>query len=226
MPKELSMERKNIYRREESQRVRVERIITGYVKYQHPEIFKEANDYYDLLNTLYPDKKDLRRCNEYELLKRETSRRMRKYYTKKPKTADEKSKTADKKSKTADTMVLRIPLMDEATVSTTTQSAEIPAYTHEATVSTTTTTQSAEIPAYTHKVTVETTTQSAEIPAYTHEVTIETTTEELSTPSMTTDLAPVSDEVLNQIIEDLREDPDITNFFDNIDFELDDCPLW
>ena len=199
MAKQLKMDRKNIYRREESRRVRAERVITGYVQHQYPEIYKQANDFYEHLNTIYPDKKDLRKCNEYEMLKHEKARKMRKFYKRKTKT-------------TKDTMVLRIPLMDEATVETTIRSDEI-------TSAAETTIWSDEIPA-----TAETTIRSDEIPA-----TVETTirSDEIpATVETTTDLAPISDQELNQIIEGLREDPDLTNIFDDIEFEFDDCPLW
>ena len=40
------------------------------------------------------------------------------------------------------------------------------------------------------------------------------------------ELQPLDDEAFNTLLDDLRQDPDIASFFDNIDFELDDCPLW
>ena len=75
-----SMERKNIWRREETQRVREERIITGYFKYIHPEIYSEAKDFFNQLNELYPGKKDLRRTNEFEWLKSGTDKKLKKFY--------------------------------------------------------------------------------------------------------------------------------------------------
>ena len=76
MERQYKMDRKNISRREESMRVREERVITGYVRYVHPEVYKEAYEFYSQLNKLYPEKKDLRRTNEYELLKNEQSRKL------------------------------------------------------------------------------------------------------------------------------------------------------
>ena len=42
----------------------------------------------------------------------------------------------------------------------------------------------------------------------------------------TADLPPINDDILEEIMSSLREDPDIRNFFDDLDFQFDDCPLW
>ena len=203
MPKEPSMDRKNIYRRQESQRVRVDRIISGYVKHRHPEVFKEANDYYQWLNELYPEKKDLRRCNEFEILKHGTDSPIRKFYTTKKKITHA---TVSPKSNISDTMVLQIPLMKECDiVNQTIQTAETPTCANEITVETTVESET---------VVVESSSQP--------ETVVETPMPSISF----TELPPVSDEMLEQIISGLREDPDICTFFDDIEFQLDDCPLW
>ena len=52
------------------------------------------------------------------------------------------------------------------------------------------------------------------------------------TPQATTDttyetlLAPLDEETLEAIIADLRQDPVMGDFLDNIEYELDSCPLW
>ena len=70
--------------------------------------------------------------------------------------------------------------------------------------------------------------QLDEIPQ--HEVTVRTTEdeEEESSSQMeeTVDLASIDDSVLEEIMDGLREDPDLHTFFDDWDFESDDCPLW
>ena len=192
MPKARSMERKNMWRREETQRVRVERIITGYVKYRHPEIYNKANEFYEHLDEQYPNKKDLRRTNEFEWLKQGTARTMKKFYT--------------RKRKITDNMILHIPLMNQDEIATEN------------------TTQPTEIPACQHEIIVETTVESSSNqPEMTKETMVETST---SIPSTTADLPPISDEIIEEIMRGLREDPDIRNFFDDVDFEHDDCPLW
>ena len=178
------MDRKNIYRREETQRVRVDRIISGYVKYRHPDVFNEAKEYYEWLNTRYPEKKDLRRCNEFEMLKHGTDSPVRKYYMKNKKP----HATVSQKSNPADTMVLQIPLMTEGDIANKTiQTDEI------------TVVESSQ----------PETVVGTPIPAVSH-----------------TELPPVSDEILEGIIRGLREDPDLSTFFEDIDFQFDDCPLW
>ena len=216
MPKTLSMDRKNLYRREESQRVRIERIISGYVKYRHPKIYNEAYGFYEHLDRTYPEKKDLRRSNEYEWLKSGSFGTMRKYYR--------RGTTNPRKTKVTDNMVLEIPLMDETeiTVETTVESSSQSETTVESSNQSETTVESSSQP--------ETTVQSSSLSETTVESSSlsETTVESssLSIPSMTAELPPISDEMLEQIIGDLGEDPDIDNFFSDIDFELDDCPLW
>ena len=188
MAKQYNMDRKNISRREETMRVREERVITGYVRYTHPEVYKEAYEFYNNLNKVYPQKKDLRRTNEYEMLKNEETRKMRKYYSRK----------APKVKIVQDKMVLRIPLMPKNDTETVIQPVDIP---------------------ISQQVTVETTTQETT----TQQVTVETTTQE--EPVMT-GLEPLDDQTLTEIIQDLHKDPDFSNMFDNIDFEIDNCPLW
>ena len=39
-------------------------------------------------------------------------------------------------------------------------------------------------------------------------------------------LLPLDDDTLEQLIADLRQDPVILDFFDNIEHEIDNCPLW
>ena len=70
------------------------------------------------------------------------------------------------------------------------------------------------------------------------ETTAETTTTtvlEMSGPSpsseettveTTTELSLIDDATLEEVIADLSADPNIQSFFDNLDFEMDDCPLW
>ena len=198
MARQLSMDRKNVYRREESQRVRIERIVAGYVKHRYSKIYEEAYEFYQHLDKLYPNKKDLRRSNEYEWLKNGTAQTMKKFY----------------KRKAKDNMVLDIPLLNESEIGTinTTQVDEIPPIQQEIIVHTT---QTDEIPPCQQEITAHNTQESS-----TQETTI-------SMPSVSsTDLLPVNDETLEEIISGLREDPNLNNIFDNLDFELDDCPLW
>ena len=57
-----------IWRRAQAARAREERIITGYIKAKHPEIYGEATDFYNQLNKRYPHKCDLRKVPEFRAL--------------------------------------------------------------------------------------------------------------------------------------------------------------
>ena len=215
------MSYKNINRRAETLRVREERIISGYVNYQHPEIYKQAKEFYEHLDVLYPYKKDLRRTNEYEMLKDVQSRKMRKYYTRKtvkPKEITDTRK-ANKPKEITDNMVLRIPLMNEHDTENTIHTVEIPLMNEHDTENTI---QTVEIPLMNEGDMVE-------IPTPQHEITVGTTRETAVETPMTTDpidLTLIDNEIIDRMIEELREDSGIADFFDNIDYELDDCPLW
>ena len=203
----VSMERKNIWRREESERVREGRIITGYVKYKYPEVFSEARDFYEELNHLYPGKKDLRRTNEFEWLKTGTGTKQRKFYQRRKK--DQK-----KKKQTTDNMVLRIPLLGQAETSAGT--AEVTRETAEAEV--TRETAEAEVTRETAEAEVTRETAEAEVTRETAEITQETEIPIVIEPQEVT-LPPIPDEILEDIMNGLREDPDIRDIFDEFDFE-------
>ena len=105
------VQRKNITRRLEAAKVRHDRVIVGYIEFKHPNAYKEAEEFYEQLNTLYPDKKDLRRTNEYTWLKTGfPGLKQKKYYPRK--TTHQKEKHSSKPHEIGDNMVLNIPLMD------------------------------------------------------------------------------------------------------------------
>ena len=98
MPRDLVTENEN--RREEARRVRIERIISGRVKVYYPEIYAESYKFYQHLDSLHPQKKDLRKTPEFRALKRRASKIV-------------------KTSQPIDNMVLKIPLMVEKTTTET-----------------------------------------------------------------------------------------------------------
>ena len=200
------MTRKNIYRREESARVRVERVIAGYLEYKYPKIYEEAHDFYEHLNEIYPEKKDLRRSNEFEWIRNGAYGKMKKFYTKKKKAVN---------------MVLNIELMGKDTcgksqeTSVTLEASQETSMTLEANQET--------------SVTLEASQETSMLPL---EASQETSTTPLEANQETSMLTLV-DEEIQSIIDDLREDPNLSSFFDNLDaeldnldFELDNCPLW
>ena len=70
-----SAARKELYnnnRRERQSKARQALLINEYVYTKHFQIYREAAEYYNRLNALYPTKRDLRRCDEFKRWKRET----------------------------------------------------------------------------------------------------------------------------------------------------------
>ena len=223
MPKELKKDRKNVYRREETSRVRQERIITGYVKHRHREIYDKACAFYQHLDKTYPTKKDLRRTNEYLWLCDGTEKVMRKYY---PRNVEKKN------GKKENEMVLNIPLLSND---------ELPAFQHHTVLESSMQQEPVvveiieptgndessgqeEILAESVAESVgETTEPSVNDESSSQDETTAVNVAETTEPS---DLLPLSEETMEQIISDLQQDPDISNFFDEFDYEFDDCPLW
>ena len=102
--------RKQRWRKLESERLRKSRITQGYIQKRYPEVYQEASEFFDFLNSKYPTKKDLRRTNEFELLKTGLSDEpTKRFYTRKTK------KTTTTTTTFEDTMELTIPLMKNNT---------------------------------------------------------------------------------------------------------------
>ena len=66
---EAVLEKKRKRNHERSQQVRQERLMTAYINIRHPLIHKEAKEYYNKLNRLYPGKRDLIKTPRFQELK-------------------------------------------------------------------------------------------------------------------------------------------------------------
>ena len=201
MFRKRDIETERILRREEAKRKRLERIVSGYVKYTHPEIYGEAYEFYTQLDAIYPKKNDLRKTPQFQSLKHnaigKTNKRAVVHHTSK--------KTA------ADNLVLNIPLIQrrtKATTSTTAASVQETPVLPPVETSTATTTKDQE-----------TATTMASVQETSVLLPVETATE-------TGVLSTIDEATLNEIIADLRDDSTIHHFFDNMEFDIDDCPLW
>ena len=95
-----AISQKTLKRRLESHLTRKNRVLVGYIETKHPETYKEACEYYEILNSMYPGKIDLRRTNEYAYMRNDIH--MRKRYER---------KSQPKKMKLEDNMILTIPLI-------------------------------------------------------------------------------------------------------------------
>ena len=180
--------RKCRWRKQEAIRVRKNRVTQGYIEKKHPEIYKEALEFYHFLDEKYPDKKDLRRTNEFEWLKTGISgQTAKKYYARKKTTTTTTTTTI-----VDDRMELIIPLMRKG--STNVESSQPP--TDEQ--------PHAEIVPYGE-------------PAETVIDTTDTSNEEiLDQEIMSTLNQEIPDHIIENIMTKLRSDPDLDTFFQTI----------
>ena len=67
--KRIRQDKKNFLRRQYRQQARAAIFINDYVEVKHQEIYEEAVAFYNHVNNLYPEKKDLRKTEEFKALK-------------------------------------------------------------------------------------------------------------------------------------------------------------
>ena len=96
-------DRKNKKRREHAEQTRKNRVLIGYIEKTHPQIHKDACQYYQELDQKYPNKLDLRRTAEFEIMCYNTTKRRRTRRQKEPR-------------KHRDNMVLTIPLIPQCKI--------------------------------------------------------------------------------------------------------------
>ena len=199
MPGKRNLNRENELRRESTKRRRVDSLLISYVKTIYPRIYDEAHMFYTSLVAIYDNKKDLTKTPEFRSFIKNKGPKM-------------------------DNFELKIELIDQGT------KPEMPTSTAETTsvsVAETTVVSTAE----TTPVSVAETTPVP--PAETTVVSVAETTpvppaETTSVPvaETTPELLPLDDDTIDQLITDLRQDPTIGDFFNNIEHELDNCPFW
>ena len=178
--KKRNLARENEIRRIDTERKRAERVMLGYIKTLHPNVYNEAEKYYTGLSKRHPARKDLTKTAEYRSL-------------------------AKDKIAVMGNFELRIELMDHGT-------------TTRATTTTTTTPAAETATPMAPEITPEPPAETA--PAPSQEITLNPEGEPM--PS----LPLLDEETLQQLISDLRQDPVMADFFDDIDFQIDNCPLW
>ena len=138
-------ERKRFTRKQLTISNRHNKLISEYVSYKHPDIYKEAEAFYKMLNQKYPEKRDL--CKTIEYLELTTGAiTYNQYYShrKQDKRARDKRETASETTTTGqyvdsmanettttgqhvDSMVLQIPLLSGQSVANN-MSLDIPEY--------------------------------------------------------------------------------------------------
>ena len=199
----MDNQRKNRWRKQEFERVRQQRVINGYIERKHPEIYKDAFDFYKFLDQKYPGKKDLRRTNEFEWIKTGISgQTTRRFYTRKEKTTTTTTTIVN------DQMKLVIPLMTKTTTKAKSatsqpQADEQPPVETQPTVET-------QPPVETLPNDEQTLLEPAEI------VIDSTNTFE---PTLNEE---IPDQIIKEIMSGLQNDPYLEDFFSTIDIEFDE----
>ena len=89
---------------------RRDRFVAGYVQSKYPDIYREANVFYEQLGEIYPNKKD--RCKTIEYLRATEGVKSYNEYYRKKRPSKKKGKHTLEKSSIADNMVLEIPLFN------------------------------------------------------------------------------------------------------------------
>ena len=214
----MDINRKNRWRRAESARVREQRIISGYVELKYPEVYKEAAGFYNMLNEKYPNKSDLRKTNEFEWLKTDIPNEItKKYYKRKNYPNIKKRTTVDMQThnpmkECSDNMQLVIPLMERITKSVQeSQSITKPAESGQESQSIT---KPAESPNESAAA-VETTDEHPQIELA--ETIIDTTNSFMPTLN-----DEIPDNILEEIMDGLRQDPYLEEFFTDIEIDIDE----
>ena len=209
--------KKNIWRREETKRVRESRVITSYIEFKHPEVYNEAKEFYMELNKRYPNKKDLRRTNEFEWIKTGFPEvKTKKYYTRKTQYGKNKGKKDNSKTdQIVDNMNLVIPLMDRPGKTVEQTTAETIPKTNQGVLENVvdmSPDKEIEVIIEPAQVMIE----PAEVIMDQAEVMIE------PTEVMIDAFPPIPDKMVEDIIKGLREDPDLHEIFNELDIEIDE----
>ena len=202
------IERKKANRIQEASNVRFNRVITGYIETNYPEVYKEAKEFFEQLNALYPNKKDLRRTNQYMWMKNDFPQK--KYYPR-------KSNPKKKEDKIRDNMELVIPLMrlSEKTNEDVDKSGD--------TQMETIIEQPLPTPPDNHQVAV-----TEPYPAISEEMIEEMISDLTKDPELEQffnetiieqPLPAMSEETIEEMISDLAKDPELEQFFNDIDFD-------
>ena len=110
-------ERKNFTRRRLSRSNRHDKLISQYISFKHPEIYKDAEEIYKRLNDKYPNKRDLSKTIDFVQLTTSAMTYSQYYYYRKlEKKKQNNGETATKTTNNLHNMVLQIPLLSSETV--------------------------------------------------------------------------------------------------------------
>ena len=202
-------EQRQIWRRARASEVRQERLITEYIRTKHPVVYNEAATVYNQLNEKYPEKPDLRKTKEFNMILSGISTS-----SKYPRDVFPNI-TLNVQPTFVDNMQLRIPLLtDQSSDQSPVQSSVPDQSSVQSPVQSSVPDQSSVQSSVPVQSPVPVQFQVGEIPQV--EITVQTSE----------DLHPIDDSVLEEIMKGLREDPTLHTFFQDWDFKDDDCPMW
>ena len=206
-------ERKNMTRRKLTATSKHDKFISTYLKVKHPEIYREADLFYTELDERYPEKRDLRKTIEF-LHNTEGIDNFKEYYYR-----NKVSKRAQQNPNN-DNMVLRIPLLDNNTL-TAIPEVNVHATTviPEVNVHATTVIPEVNVHATTAipEVNVHATTAIPEVNVHATtvipEVNVHATT---AIPEVKEPPLVIPDHIYEDLVRELRNDPDLQAIFEDM----------
>ena len=210
-------DKRNVYVRNwrEGQRIQKRKsiFIEEYVRVKFTKVYSEAINFYSTLDQLYPEKKDLCRTKEFR------SWRVGLSHGKKNNNEISTTVTHQAEQQRTDNMMLKIPLIPHLSTTrprpTANPTVEIqPETPPETTDETTPESQLATPPEIPVEIQLQPLATPPEIGA---EFTVETPLIQVETPLETDE--QITDRRIQEIIEELRDDPDLNGIFD--DFQSD-----
>ena len=224
MSKKRNIEAEKMLRRIDARKKRLDRVISGYLYHMHPDIYAEGLKFYNTLDSIYPHKKDLRKTAQF------LSLQYRKPEGKTTKVQHVREKTVK------DTFVLEIPLEKRKTAvrqttstvtrvaetADTSTSASAPKETADISMATNATEKSVDTIVLAEKPTTNATGTADLLPL--DDATLEQIIQEKPTTNATgtADLLPLDDATLEQIIQELKTDTNLYEFFNHMDFEMNE----
>ena len=227
--------RKNQRRRERTIQMRKDSLILEYISVKYNAIYAEANEFYNSLNQKYRGKFDLRKTEDFKVFKADMTRIEKPIEQVSEQVSDPRPQAPDfpdpptpfrlrfgEKCIYKDTMLLRIPLALPKTVTTEIIQEDTPPVTTDSV--TTEIIQEDTPPVTTDSVTTEII-QEGTPPVTTDSVTtqilpmaVDEILEDTIHPSLFDELDP---NLIQEIINGLKEDPDLKDMMTNIEQQVD-----
>ena len=220
--KRVRLDKKNLSRRKHTQEARAAIFINEYIKEKHRETYEEAVTFYNYVNELHPQKGDLRKTQEFKVMKNgmmfvaKRPNIVKQTYTSIP-TTGEHEITIVATHEQSETMHLAIqpPIQQAETLPSNEQAETLPSIE-----------QSETLPSTEQAETLPKTMQ-LRIPLMSPEEISTTVLEKNLLGTLSDELQPTLDEeipeeIYNKIISELRLDPDLSKLMDDMEQDIDE----